>query len=79
MNGIAIEVGGPRGSRLAGVRVQGLVCGKPVMLDVGVVCEDPLTGEWVIRGVEPAGNSFCNGLRFPASGFLDAVECAAKS
>ena len=77
MNGIAIaiEVGGPRGSRLAIVRVQGLVLGLPAMLDVGVVIERP-QGEWEIKAYE-AGNAFADGLRF--TDFLEAVECAAKS
>jgi hypothetical protein len=79
MNGIAIaiEVGGPRGSRLAIVRVQGLVLGLPAMLDVGVVIERP-QGMWEIETYEGgAGNAFASGLRFAS--FLEAVECAAKS
>ena len=75
MNGLEIELGGERGSRLATVAVQGLTDGRPVMVDVGVVVEDPRTGEWEVRALE-GGNTFCDGLRF--ADFLTAVECVAK-
>ena len=77
MNGVTVEIGGRRGSRLATVSVQGLDQGKPVMIDVGVLVERP-AGAWEIRAYEGgAGNGFAAGLRF--TDFLTAVECVAKS
>ena len=75
MNGVQVDIGGRRGERLAIVSVQGLVCGRPVMVDVGVVIERP-QGTWEIRAYE-AGNIFATGLLF--SDFLTAVETAVKS
>jgi hypothetical protein len=75
MNGLVIELGGPAGSRLGLVRVQGeVVHGRVKFIDVGVLIERP-AGAWQVRAYE-GGNAFAEGLRF--TDFLEAVEVAAK-